>query len=300
MDVLSDVLNTIRLESSVFAELRLNPPWGIRSGARDDFAFHVISRGQCLLEVEGSAPLYVQAGEVVVLAPGYSHSLRDRPDSPTLELDDLVAGTLPTQAPGRHAAAHLICGCFRFRDLRPSLLASSLPNVIHARDAGGEVGAWLAQTLRLLSYESQSDRPGKSTVVNRLCDALFVYILRSHLADLPAEDASWLRGLAEARVGTALELMHEAPARQWTLAELASRVGLSRSAFAVRFRSTVGDTPIQYLTKWRLERAAAMLRDGAVVEQVAAAAGYESAAGFSKAFKRHLSVPPGAYRRADH
>ncbi|MDQ6898522.1 MAG: AraC family transcriptional regulator [Candidatus Dormibacteraeota bacterium] len=298
MDVLSDILSTVRLESSVFANLRLDSPWGIRAGAQDHFAFHIISRGHCLLEVEGTAPLAVQAGEVVLLAPGYSHSLRDRPDSPTLELDELLAGTFAAQAPGRHAAAHLICGCFRFRDLRHSLLVSALPSVIHARDAGGEVGAWLAQTLRLLSDESESARPGKSTVVNRLCDALFVYILRSHLADLPAENATWLHGLAEPRVGTALELMHEQPAKRWTLAELASKVGLSRSAFAVRFRSTVGDTPIQYLTKWRLERAAAMLRDGAVVEQVAAAAGYESAAAFSKAFQRHLSVPPGAYRRA--
>ncbi|MGI8562049.1 MAG: helix-turn-helix domain-containing protein [Candidatus Dormibacter sp.] len=94
--------------------------------------------------------------------------------------------------------------------------------------------------------------------------------------------------------------MPEQPAREWTLVELALKGGLARSAFAVRFRSTAGDTPIQYLTKWRLERAAAMLRDGAMVEQVAAAAGYESAAAFSNAFKRHLSVPPGAYRRADH
>ncbi len=108
------------------------------------------------------------------------------------------------------------------------------------------------------------------------------------------------RSLAEARVGTALGLMHEQPAREWTLVEQALKGGLSRSAFAVRFRSTGGDTPIQYLTKWRLERAAAMLRDGAMVEQVAAAAGYESAAAFSNAFKRRLSVPPGAYRRADH
>lgn len=298
VDVLSDILSTIRLESSVFAQLRLVAPWGIRATERDHFAFHVITRGHCMLEVEGSRPLHLQAGEVVVLSPGYSHSLRDRPDSPTRDLGEMLAsGAFQSQAVGMDASAHLICGCFRFQDLRHNPLVSALPSVIHARDAGDEAGLWLAQTLRLLSYESLSERPGKATVVNRLCDALFVYIVRSHLAALPVGESSWLRGLGERAVGTALGLMHEQPAKPWTLAELASQVRLSRSAFAVRFRSTVGDTPMQYLSKWRLERAAAMLRDGAVVEEASAAAGYESVAAFSKAFKRHLSVPPGAYRR---
>ena len=301
MDVLSDMLSAVRLRSTVFAQTRLPAPWGIRAEGGDFFAFHVIVSGRGHLEVDGLAPVEVEAGEVVVVRPRQVHSLRDRPDTPTVDLNGLLAAGvfgLAASDPGPDAT-HLICGCFQFEDMRHNLLLSALPTMIHTREFASEVGPWLAQTIKLLEYESLSDRPGMATVVDRLCDAMFVYVLRSHLASVGNDESNWLRALVEPQIGVALQLLHDEPGRAWTVGTLAKRVAMSRSAFAARFKQVTGEPPMQYLARWRLQKAASMLRTGEFdIADVATRAGYESSAAFSKAFKRTMGLAPGAYRRA--
>ena len=300
MDVLSDVLETVRLQSMVFASAELGTPWGMHAGPRDHFAFHVIARGRAWLEVDHAPPLPVGSGDVLVLARGKAHTLRDAPDSAARPLEEmLAAGAFCAPARGTPGATHLICGAFRFDDLRGDVLLGALPPVIHTHELAGEVGPWLGQTVKLLAHESGGEHPGSETVVNRLADALFVYVIRSVLARLPPGEASWLRALVEPHVGAALRLIHEAPAEAWTVASLAARVGMSRSAFADRFARAVGESPMQYLIRWRLQKAAGLLRGGAAgIGEVAARVGYESDAAFNKAFKRTMGVTPGAYRRS--
>ncbi len=306
MDVLSDMLSAVRLRSTVFAQTRLPAPWGIRAEGGDFFAFHVIVSGRGHLEVDGLAPVEVEAGEVVVVRPRQVHSLRDRPDTPTVDLNRLLAAGVfgpaasssVTSDPGPNAT-HLICGCFQFEDMRHNLLLSALPTMIHTREFASEVGPWLAQTIKLLEYESLSDRPGMATVVDRLCDAMFVYVLRSHLASVGNDESNWLRALVEPQIGVALQLLHDEPGRAWTVGTLAKRVAMSRSAFAARFKQVTGEPPMQYLARWRLQKAASMLRTGEFdIADVATRTGYESSAAFSKAFKRTMGLAPGAYRRA--
>ena len=304
MDVLSDMLDTVRLETTVFAQTWLWSPWGIRAKAVDQFTFHVLPRGGGRLEVDGLDPVEVGAGDVVMLAPGRSHILRDRPESEFRDLGDLLAegafDPRPENDPaGDGADAYLICGCFRFADVRGDRLISALPTLIHVRGGETTAGPWLAQTIRLLADEATADRPGATTVVNRLCDALFVYVLRSHLATRPAEDATWLRALVDPQMSMALRIIHAEPGAPWTVAKLAAGVGMSRSAFAARFSDLVGEAPMAYVTRWRLRTAAVALRTTRRdVAEVAASAGYESTAAFSKAFRRLIGEPPGAYRRA--
>ncbi len=305
MDVLSDVLDTVRVENGMLFRTELAPPWGIRAGPREQLAFHVVTRGRCWLSVEGiDAPILVEPGDVVVLAPMRDHTLRDAPDTPARDIEELIAAGAfcpiggSAASPDPAASTTLVCGWFRLSDARSEVLLAALPHVLHARELETEVGPWLAQTVRLLSYESRASRPGTATVVNRLCDALFVYVLRSHLAALPAEEPSWLRALVEPQIGEALQLMHGDPAAGWTVAKLASNVGLSRSAFSARFARTVGEPPMQYLARWRLQKAAALLREGRLdLTAIAKRTGYGSPAAFTKAFTREHSVAPGAYRR---
>ena len=304
MDVLSDMLSAVRLESSVFAWTRLSAPWGIRAGARDHFAFHIVTRGRAHLEVDGMTSREVEAGDVVVLGPGHGHVLRDRPGSPARGLEEMLAdGSFSAEATpdgtSDRAATQVICGCFRFADNRGNRLLDALPGMIHIRETAEGVGALLAQTVRLLAHESFADRPGTATVVNRLCDALFIYILRSHLAAGSATGSNWLRALVDPDVGPAIRLIHSDVSADWTVARLAAGVGMSRSAFAARFTRVVGEAPRHYLTSLRLQRAAEMLRNGGTdIDRVAERVGYESVAAFSKAFKRAMGVAPGAYRRA--
>jgi AraC-like DNA-binding protein len=300
VDVLSDMLATVRLETTVYAQTWLTSPWGIRAHRPEQFTFHVLPRGGGYLEVEGLEPVDVGVGDVVMVAPGRSHVLRDRPSSPVRDLGDLLAeGAFDARATADTGAdAYLICGCVSFADVRGDRLISALPSVLHTRGGDPTAGPWLAQTVRLLADEAIAERPGASTVVNRLCDALFVYLLRSHLAALDADKATWLRALVDPQISEALRQIHAQPGAPWTVAKLAAGVGMSRSAFSAHFSELVGEAPMAYVTRWRLRTAAVALRTTRRdVAEVAASAGYESTAAFSKAFRRLIGEPPGAYRR---
>jgi len=142
-----------------------------------------------------------------------------------------------------------------------------------------------------------SSRRSRSAIVERLCDALFVYVIRSVLARLPSDRATWLRALVTPKIGDALQLIHDDPKRDWSVATLAARVGMSRSAFAERFAAVVGVAPVQYLIQWRMQKAATLLRPSdAGMAEIASQVGYASNVAFAKAFKRSMGLPPGEYR----
>lgn len=271
-------------------------PWGLSAAPRDQFIFHIVARGECWFELEGGPPVHASTGDVLLLAPRCAHVIRDSPQSRAIPIEQVLATMRPIDDP---RAMQLICGGFRVDD---DTLLRALPPVIHTHElAGGDAGPWLAQTVRLLAYESAHGHPGGATVVSRVCDALFVYVIRSVLAKLPADEASWLHALVTPRIGDALRLMHNEPGKEWSVAELAQRVGMSRSAFAQQFAAVVGETPLQYLIKWRVQKAASLLRSGdAGIAEVAARVGYQSDVAFAKAFKRAMGITPGAYRRDHH
>jgi AraC-like DNA-binding protein len=297
MDVLSDVLDTLRLESTVFAHGELARPWGIRTEAHEDFSFHIIGSGSCFIEVDGLAPVQLRGGDVLIVARGRGHVIRDERTSRVETLQEFLStGGFATRQ-GDGTGTHLVCGCFTLDSLPDDPLIASLPPIMHARELVNEVG-WLSETVKLLGHESASERPGAQTVVNRLCDALFVYVLRRLLAELPPDDTSWLHALVDPQIGPVLRAIHEKPADPWTVAELASQAGMSRSAFAAHFAKVVGEAPIEYLIRWRLRKAASMLRAStAGIAEIAERVGYDSEAAFSKAFKRSIGVTPGAFRR---
>ena len=303
MDVLSDILRTCRLHSSVFAFTELGAPWGMSTQGRPESIFHVILRGTAWLDGDGVASTRLDPGDVVMVAPHRRHALRDAPKSRARPIEQLLAeGAF---APGRATPAsdrpttQLVCGCFHVDEAGAKTLLSVLPPVIHLKDLS-RVAPWLEHTIKLMTYESCGDRPGSETVVNRLCDALFVYVVRDFIESSHSARASWLRGLSDPHVAASLRLIHERPGEDWTVATLASEVGLSRSGFAARFTELVGESPMRYMTRWRLNRAIEMLRDGrASIAEIASRVGYESAAAFHKAFKRTLGVSPGTLLRAD-
>jgi AraC-like DNA-binding protein len=292
-DVLSDVLGTVRLHGTVFGSLDLVAPWGMSATPRDLFIFHIVARGECWFEADGSEPAHASTGDVLLLAPRRAHTLRDAPGSRVRPFEQVVAANRPLDDP---RAMQLVCGGFQVDD---DTLLRALPPVIHTHELASDAGSWLAQTVRLLVYEASHGHPGAATVVSRVCDALFVYVIRSALAKLPPGNASWLHALVTPRIGDALRLMHGEPSKEWSVGELAQRVGMSRSAFAQQFAAVVGDTPMQYLIQWRVRKAASLLRGGdTAIAEVAERVGYQSDVAFAKAFKRAMGVTPGAFRRA--
>jgi AraC-like DNA-binding protein len=303
MDVLTDVLETVRVSSVCYGRVELGAPWGVRVGKRDAAAFHVLLRGNCWLEVEGfGEPVPLSSGDLFSLPHGHAHVLRDSLDTEPRPLEELIS-ELPAGQPlkvgGTGSPATLVCGAFNFEDRRNNPLLGVLPPLVLIRGEDGRAVRWLELTLQFMACEAASDRPGATTDVSRRADILFIQIVRGYLAGTPEERRGWLRALGEPQIGAALGLIHENPEQAWTVGNLASKVGMSRSTFAGRFAELVGEPPLHYITRWRMQKAASLLREGtSTLADVADRVGYESEAAFSKAFKRWVGVAPGAYRRS--
>jgi AraC-like DNA-binding protein len=320
MDVLTDVLQAVRLQSQVYGRLELTAPWGMRFAAGQAPVFHIVWRGSCWLEVEGAGTgashhagggdgaIPLAGGDFVFLPQGHGHVLRDAPATRARPIEELITCTEGGSGSihrfgGGGAPATLVSGAFHFEHAgtgaqrRQGPLIECLPPVIHVKSDGGPAVRWLEATLQFMATETASGEPGTATVVSRLADILFVQALRTHIASHCTEPGGWLRALTDPQVGTALRLMHEQPEAAWTVETLAERVAMSRSAFAARFKSLVGDGPLGYLTRWRMQKAAQMLLDNhATLIAVARSVGYETDAAFGKAFKRHMGLTPGEYR----
>jgi AraC-like DNA-binding protein len=303
MDVLSDVLETVRSKDLRIARAELSAPWGFKVGDTDgQAALYVVTGGAGWLEAEGlEHPLRLDTGDMVLLPRGPAHVLRDDPSSTANPLESL--GSLPAE--GSHLAVGpttaLVAGRFQLEDRATHPLLSVLPSVLHVKGVEGRPARWLEALLGLLTEELGADRPAGRMVIGRLSDLLFVEAVRAHLATLAGDQAAagWLKALVDPQIGPALARVHEKPEAPWTVASLAHEVAMSRSAFAARFTQLVGESPLQYVTRWRMQKAAELLRTGrATLVEIADLVGYESEAAFSKAYKRWVGASPGAYRRA--
>ena len=299
-DVLADVLETMRLTNLIFGRMELGAPWGFSFSEPDLARFYVVARGSGLLDVPGQPTIALSAGDVAVLPGGGTHSLRDAPGSPVLDLTVVQCQRHAATAAARHlggsgAQTMLVAGAIRFLSGRQTALLERLPPVIHLPGNDPLNAPWLPATVQLLVAESVSRSPGGSVVVNRLADVLLVQALRTQ----QSAGVCGLGGLQDPHVVAALRLMHGNPGADWTVEGLAKAAGLSRSGFAARFTDRVGEAPLQYLTRWRMKKAAQELREqNDSIAQVAEHVGYQSEAAFNKAFKRWEGTTPAAYRRA--
>jgi AraC-like DNA-binding protein len=303
-DVLSDVLASVRFRSTLMCRSELSAPWGFAVLGREFATFHVVLRGAACVEVDGVDGITrLSEGDLIILPHGSAHVVRDSPTSPATRLEQLIAGggldargTLRSGGGGPRTV--LVCGGFYFEDRATNPLLTSLPKLIHLRGRSRGVASWVKMTLDFLRHESDGARPGADAVVTRLADILFIEALRAHASSREAKQSGFAVALRDPRIGRALALLHRRPDADWDLARLAREAGMSRTTFAVRFRELVGDPPLKYVTRCRMDRATALLRTSeSGIAQVAQRVGYDSEVGFGRAFKRHTGLTPAAYRR---
>jgi AraC-like DNA-binding protein len=302
-DGISQLLFRLSVTSTVYCLSEMSSPWGFEVAARARPAFHLLTSGSAWLEVDGQPePVRLLAGDLVILPRGQAHVVRDSRKSGVLWLDRILADTPPIDGRLRHGGggerSELLCGGFAIDQLTARPVLEALPAIVHLRGHEGRAPEWLSGLIRMIAVEMASTGPGSEAVVSRLTDALLAQALRQCL--LEAERASGgARAVSDPQVARALRLIRERPDHPWSVPELATAVGLSRSAFAERFRAAVGETPIQNLTRYRLARAAEYLRTtNAGIREIARLTGYESEVSISKAFRRYFGVSPGAYRRS--
>ena len=304
-DVITDVLKSVCFKSVIFCRSELRAPWGFSVAAHGMAGFHIVTRGGCWLRVgRDKEAVELAQGDVVILMRGDMHSVADKPETTPTRLDVLLAKqpvdeTLTFRFGGSGAVTELVCGGFFFNDGKLNPLLSTLPKVIHTRGGGGDAAPWLRMTLKYIVEELKASRPGVESVITRLSDILFIQAVRAFFATGDGQRTGWLRGLKDPQIGLAINLIHSQPESPWTVQSLGVRVGMSRSSFADRFQSLVGESPVHYLTRWRLNKAAIQLRTTkAKLPEIAERFGYESEFAFSRAFKRAAGISPGAYRKS--
>lgn len=272
----------------------------------------MVSGAAWLSTENDSHALALTAGDVVVVPHGRAHSLRDRADTPVVALEELPG----VRANGDDRVWHVTLGglgtetkitsaLIELEDPFSVPIVSSLPPVFRLASAGADQ-ALLVEHLRLLAREVTSRPFGSDLVLARMADVLFVHVMRAYvetLGDAPSHSCRSLElasALRDPGVATALRLMSQRPEHPWTVASLAEQAGLSRSAFAARFTSLVGETPLGFLTRMRMQRAMTLLREGATLALTSQRTGYASEASFSHAFRQWSGMAPGAYRRQQH
>ncbi|MFB4278740.1 MULTISPECIES: AraC family transcriptional regulator [unclassified Nonomuraea] len=304
MDVLSDVIAIMRTGRPRSARVEWRAPWGQRfPSSPGSAAFQVVLQGSGWLLPPGGPPVMLSAGDVVFFPYGHGYAMADSPGTPVAEpeCDPAEDAELFASASigGQGPATVLLCGGYRLDPSRAHPLLRDLPEMIHL-PAGPGLHPEVRAAVDLLGAEIHHPRLGADTIVSSLLDTLLLYILRAWFTAEHGhcEVSGWSAALADAEISTALDAMHRDPAHPWTVAELGSRAGLSRAAFARRFATLVGQPPLAYLTWWRLASGARLLKEtDAPLSEIAAQVGYGSEFAFANAFKREYGMAPGRYRR---
>lgn len=317
MDVLSEVLRAVRLTGAIFFDLEQREPWAshtptgaaiatnVMPGAEHVIMFHAVTDGGLWAEVtDGSIPpLRVEAGDILVVPNADAHVLSSSPGmrvpadvSQYYRPTDRQLPFLVGPGDGEGERTHIICG-YLGCDVRPfNPVLHSLPRLLHIRAADSS-GA-ISQLFRLAANETAVLQSGGELVLSKIAELMFVDVVRRYMQSLPPDSSGWLSGLRDPHVGAALALLHGRPGEAWTVETLARDVGLSRSAFAERFTHFVQESPIHYLTRWRMQLSARLLeQNGLGIAQVAAEVGYDSDAAFNRAFKKCTGITPGAWRQ---
>lgn len=314
MDVLSTVLNTVKLEGAAFYNAEFSAPWRIRAPAscvmapfvspepRHVIMFHLLTRGRAYAHLEQGERVSLTAGDIVVFPHGDSHFMgngRDvEPRDHGLILEKIFSqGLKPVRLGGGGETTTFICGYLACDPQLSKAFLGGLPPMFKINIGSDSSGKWLENGIRYSVEHAGDSQNGSEIVIAKLCEALFAETLRRYVDLLPPDQTGWLAGARDPQVGSALALLHRHPSEPWTIAELSKRVGVSRSVLAERFRYFLGVPPIGYLTRWRLQLGAQLLAStGQAVAQIAAQVGYESEPSFNRAFKREFGSPPARFR----
>jgi len=315
-DTLSEVLRAVRLRGAVFFSVDASAPWvaeappareigpHIMPGVEHVIEYHVITTGSCWGGVVDEGPRRLETGDIIVFPQGDAHVMSSAPgmrgvpdrDSPRQAQTSRLPLSIRIDGGGAERT-EVICG-FLGCDARPfNPLLSALPRMIHVPRRAADDGV-LDQFVRLALSESLAQRAGGECVLARLSELLFVEVVRRHLSTLPPENVGWLAGLRDESIGKVLGKLHDRPAHDWSLDELAREVALSRSVLAERFTHFVGIPPMQYLAQWRMQLAATLLSSTSTsLAGIAERVGYGSEAALSRAYKRWVGIAPAEWRR---
>ena len=300
MDALSTILEATRLRSVVYSKFPLATPWGLDIVKDENSQFWRLVSGSCTVGSPDGQVIEMAEGDLVFVPHGSAHWIADSVTSLRMPSPDFVKARrdgIPVFNNGNNRTV-LIAGHFEFdyQPLHPFL--KDLPPIIHIKQYLTENQLLLKQVTQLMLEELNNERPGSSVMLKCLSEIMFINIIRAYL-EQAMPDSGFLSALNDPRINKALKLMQDAPQNNWTLESLASEIGMSRSVFFNYFKKLVHETPLTYLTNWRIRQAQKLLMtDNSNISKIAADVGYQSEAAFNRIFKSKTGQTPAVYRRS--
>lgn len=288
LDALSDILQLLKLDVSIYHNAKVCGDWIIDGYVLGRTCFHIVTQGQCLLDVPGNFSGVLNEGDLVIFPRELPHSTMPCCEQTGKQQHLSFSEACDSRGTG------LLCGEVRFQHQGNRYLLDALPEVLIIRFE--ETQLWLKALLQMIVSENYAFGPASKVIFDRLAELLFTYAIRQYLADNPKQ-VSLLGLYNHERLARAVNAIHRQPEINWSLEQLAQKALMSRTSFAEVFKSVSGWTAGQYLTWWRMQLAWDLLKKGKAVASVAGEVGYQSEAAFSRAFKKMFDTPPGRLRR---
>ena len=317
MDVLSELLRVVKLDSAIFFNCEFSSPWCYRAPESECAArllaqrgrhliiYHLLAQGRAYVHLEDGERVPLGPGDIVMLPHGQAHFLGNGEGARLIDgavaLPRLLARGLELVRVGGGGEPSLfVCGFLSCDAELARNFLQGLPAIFTVNIREDPSGQWLENSLRFAVAEAVGAHPGASAMLTKLSEVVFMETVRRYVRTLPDTETGWLAGARDPVVGQALCLFHQRPAHPWTVRALAAEVALSRSALTERFRHFLGESPMAYLTSWRLQLGArALTSTNHSVAEIASQVGYESEASFNRAFKRRFHAPPARYRNTN-
>ncbi|QZZ22975.1 AraC family transcriptional regulator [Leptothermofonsia sichuanensis E412] len=314
MDVLSDILRAVRFSGVIDLRPEFSAPWVIETPSCANFAssiqsettqivpFHIIAEGNCWVKAKPDICQALSPGDIIIFPHGDAHILGDRLDQAPILIADLLPAPPWKEPPiftygGGGKITRLVCGFLQCEQLLMHPFLKSLPGFMHIQVFAEPTTPLLKTGVQHIIQEVNCVQPGSVCLLTRLVELMFIEILRNYMQNSLNEPMHGVLALNDPIIGQVLNWIHTDSAHPWTVSELARQVNVSRSALATRFTELLGQPPMQYLTQWRLQLAAHHLQStNESIAKIASQVGYESEAAFSRAFKRYVGKPPGAWR----
>jgi AraC-like DNA-binding protein len=301
MDPLTDILTGLHIRAANYTRMNASAPWGVNSPGERGVNFVVLVRGSAILTSPDCAqPVALRGGDVFVQLDNTPYRLYDHEDSALIDCVDVEKQRVGNriQIGGGGAVTAFVSGWFELDALEARPLLRALPSLLHL-ELDQHRSLAFQSVLEMLALETESPGMGSKAVVSRLFELLLVHAIRAYSVQPGGPTRGWLGAIADRQLARAMEAMHGAPAQDWTVESLARTAGMSRSSFAARFKAVVGQSPLDYLTQWRMYCATRLLQRGDVaLSEVSRQVGYESVAAFNRVFRRETAMTPGAFRKA--
>lgn len=305
MDLLSDILESIRLKklkAVIYPKITVSKnSWGIQIPEDNRSQFWRLLQGTCYLKMDGEIAIKMKPGEIFFIPHGASHQISGNPQNKCVPAEQ-YGKALRNGAPlfkGRDEETVLMGGHFEIDPYFNHPFVNSLPRLMHITAMQSELCFWLNNVAVFMNDEISDEQAGTKVILARLADIIFILIIRAYLNQENIEQG-FLMALKDERISNSLKTMHEFPEKEWTVEQLASKAGMSRSLYSKEFKRSVGETPLAYLTNWRIIKSKEFLSASKEnISEVAAKVGYQSEAAFNRLFKTKVGVTPANYRRTN-